>query len=381
MSNLREHLLHVHPLHYKKREQSNGSRQLTLTSMMKAKPCSNARSKEITDKIVRMIIIDMRPIRIVECPGFKDLVLTLEPGYTIPTRKTVKKMIDYLYEKAKVKLIELLATIPSISLTTDIWSSITNDSYLTITAHWLSNEWEMSCAVLQTNEFAGRHTGVAISNELLEAAKYYNSSDKVIAIVHDEASNMQLSLRILNSSNQYESLSCNAHKLQLCLKSGFEISTIDRMIKCASKIVAHFKHSPLATNGLKTRQLQMNIDQKKLIQSCATRWNSIYYMLDRLIEMRWPIASVLSDENITKRSDRYLDLTNEQWCYAEEIVKVLQAFEVATNLFCYDQQSTISCVLPVLHGLLQHLEHSEEDSKTIASFKEIVKTEIKERIV
>ena len=67
-------------------------------------------------------------------------------------------------------------------------------------------------------------------------------------------------------------------------------------------------------------------------------------MLDRLIEMRWPIASVLSDENITKRSDRYLDLTNEQWCYAEEIVKVLQPFEVATNLFCYDQQSTISCV-------------------------------------
>ena len=36
-------------------------------------------------------------------------------------------------------------------------------------------------------------------------------------------------------------------------------------------------------------------------------------------------------------------------------------------------------MLPVLHGLLQHLEHSEEDSKTIASFKEIVKTEIKER--
>ena len=57
----------------------------------------------------------------------------------------------------------------------------------------------------------------------------------------------------------------------------------------------------------------MGIDQKKLlIQSCATRWNSCYEMLLRLLEMRWPVSAVLSDDSVTKRSDRYLELKNEQ---------------------------------------------------------------------
>ena len=31
------------------------------------------------------------------------------------------------------------------------------------------------------------------------------------------------------------------------------------------------------------------------------------------MEMRWPISVVLSDECVTKKADRYLDLKNEQW--------------------------------------------------------------------
>ena len=379
-SNLRNHLLQIHPLHYKKDSGTSDSRQQTLKSMLKSTtPCTVTRSKEIQDKIVRMIVLDMRPINMVECSGFRELISTLEPGYTMPSRKTVKNAIVHLHEQGKLKLKELLADAPAVSLTTDIWSSITNESYLTVTAHWLSDEWEMCCAVLQTGEFSTRHTGVNIADELLQAARYYNIAHKVFAVVHDEASNMQLSLGILHDSQQYEGISCNAHRLQLCLKNGFEIAAIDRMIKCGSKVVGHFKLSPLATNELRKRQLLMNVTQKKLIQNCTTRWNSTYYMLDRLLEMRWPISAVLSDETVTKRSDRYLDLTNEHWSLAEELIKVLKPFEVATNLFCYDKQSTISCILPVLQELLQHLESSEDDSKTIAAFKKTVRTEIKER--
>ena len=37
---------------------------------------------------------------------------------------------------------------------------------------------------------------------------------------------------------------------------------------------------------------------------------------------------MLSDETITKRSDRNLDLTSTQWSLAEEIVKILEPFDV-----------------------------------------------------
>ena len=56
-----------------------------------------------------------------------------------------------------------------------------------------------------------------------------------------------------------------------------------------------------------------------------------YYMLKRLVEMRWPVSAVLSCEQITKKSDRYLDLKNDQWTLAEELIKELEPFKVATT--------------------------------------------------
>lgn len=88
----------------------------------------------------------------------------------------------------------------------------------------------------------------------------------------------------------------------------------------------------------------------------------MFHMLERLIEMRWPVSAVLSDESV-----------------AEELFKILQPFDVATTLLCGEENSTISCTLPVLHGLLQHLGPQEEDSSGITTFKCMVKQEIEER--
>ena len=88
----------------------------------------------------------------------------------------------------------------------------------------------------------------------------------------------------------------------------------------------------------------MNLDAKRLVQSCETRWNSSYYMLLRLCEMRWPISAVLSDDRVTKRGDRHLDLTSEQWELAQELIKVLKPFEVATTFLCEGQSCTISAL-------------------------------------
>ena len=53
-------------------------------------------------------------------------------------------------------------------------------------------------------------------------------------------------------------------------------------------------------------------------------------MIKTLLQCRWPVAAVLSDETVTKRQYRYLDLSSENWLVLEELVKVLEPFEVAT---------------------------------------------------
>ena len=52
-----------------------------------------------------------------------------------------------------------------------------------------------------------------------------------------------------------------------------------------------------------------------LIQDISTMWNSIFFMIECLLEQRWPVTAVLADTSVTKSSDRYLVLKSEQWIY------------------------------------------------------------------
>jgi len=129
--------------------------------------------------------------------------------------------------------------------------------------------------------------------------------------------------------------------------------TIARAVGAARKLVGHFKHSALATAELKKRQEQMGVKQKKLVQDCPTRWNSVFYMIQRLLEMRWPITAVLSDEEVTQRSDRYLDLRSEQWELLGYLVKHLEPCEIATVFLSYETNVSVSCVYPLFKVLSQ----------------------------
>ncbi len=373
-SNLRDHLSKVHPLSYRK-PQPGG-----IDTFVKPRQCSEARAKEITERIARMLALDLRPLRTVECDGFRDLLAYLEPGYRVPSRTHVTTVLRHKHELGKEQLRKKLETeATSIALTTDIWTSVATEAYITVSAHYISSTWKCCSCVLETKHFPERHTGQGIADKIDEIATAFAVDEKVSAIVHDQAANMELSLQILNSSKGWESLRCNAHCLQLCLKAGLSSNGISRLLGAGRKLVTHFRHSVVATEELKRRQAQMETGNKKLIQDCATRWNSSFYMLERLVEMRWPISAVLSDESVTKRSDRSLDLRSEQWTLAVELVKVLSPFEVATTFFSYEQNSSLSCILPVIFGLVESLKESSEDCRAIHEFKQLMVAEMKRR--
>lgn len=103
-------------------------------------------------------------------------------------------------------------------------------------------------------------------------------------------------------------------------------------------------------------------------------------MLERLCEMRWPLSAVLSNDQVTKRIDRALDLTNDQWLVAEELVAILKPFEVATTFLCAENQPTISSTLPLVCNLIAGLEESNPDEdRVIVKFKKAVVDDMKRR--
>lgn len=91
----------------------------------------------------------------------------------MPSRKSVKSIISRNHGLGKAKLTDILSSVSSVSLTTDIYTSDANDAYITITAHFLSASWEMKSFVLGTREFPGSHTGAATSEVIFNICKEF----------------------------------------------------------------------------------------------------------------------------------------------------------------------------------------------------------------
>ena len=71
------------------------------------------------------------------------------------------------------------------------------------------------------------------------------------------------SLDLLKSELGWKSLKCSAHCLQLCLKPGFIIPSINKLLAAARKLVGHFNHSVVATQALKRKHQQISSDTNK----------------------------------------------------------------------------------------------------------------------
>ena len=143
-----------------------------------------------------------------------------------------------------------------------------------------------------------------------------------------------------------------------------------RLTGAARKLVGHFKHSALAMSSLKEKQKALNVPEHTLIQDVVTRWNSTYFMLDRLLEERWAIYGVLHDETVSKSDHERLDLTNEQWELISQLMVVLKPLQVATTTLCEEHNVSVSLVYPVVSPV-------SDDQPAVKLFKETVSQELK----
>ena len=74
--------------------------------------------------------------------GNRYLHYFLNPQVKSISRNTAKSDVLMVYEKEKEILKFVLESIPSrICLTSDLWSFVTTDGYLALTAHYIDNDW------------------------------------------------------------------------------------------------------------------------------------------------------------------------------------------------------------------------------------------------
>ena len=82
-------------------------------------------------------------------------------------------------------------------LTTDTWTSIQNINYMSLTAHWIDNEWKLHKRILnfcQVSNHTGEVIGQVIENCLLEWG-----IDKLFTVTVDNASSNNVTISYLKN--------------------------------------------------------------------------------------------------------------------------------------------------------------------------------------
>ena len=110
----------------------------------------------------------------------------------------------------------------------------------------------------------------------------------------------------------------------------------------------------------KQQDVQMNnFDRLGLKNDVPTRWNSTYYMLERILYLKSAIATTL-----LIRPSSGIEFTVQDWDLCEKLVNILAIFEEATKLLS-GKDACISACIPIVTTILKSFEVPSDDKEVI----------------
>lgn len=356
---------------------SSAEKQLTLSESFERKLLWNvndAKAQKYHYLISEMIALDNEPFSIVEKVGFKRLLEQALPRYELPSRTYIsQKIVPDIYNRIHDKIKTNISKAIAVSVTSDIWTCLHNSSsFLSFTAHWLSPEFQLQHGVLAMKPFSGSHTGENIAKELNAiAARWDIDRNKIHLLIHDSGANMVKGVRVA----EYDSARCFIHSLQRVVIEAMKVQAeVLDVIATGRRLVTHFNHSSLAQEKLLAIQKELHLPQHQLVQDINTRWNSTYYMAERLLEQKRAISLYVAEH------DTLTNLTIQQWGLMEQCINLLKPFEEITKI----TSSGLSCIseaIPHISALKKYLDKNETAQRTpdLARMRASLKAELESR--
>ncbi|GBB88912.1 hypothetical protein RclHR1_15510004 [Rhizophagus clarus] len=277
--------------------------------------------------LIRWIVKDDLPFTCVESEDFCNMIYLLRKDAFIPSADTVKNYIMTFYEDSHKKIALILQNTSSkISFTIDAWTSSNNYSFLGITAHWVTESWELKSILLDFIKLEGPHSGANIKEAFLKSLKNFEIESKILGVTTDNA-HVRCLAHVINLAAQQALTTLKA--VENDETSDEEVGSLIRKLRT---LVKKIKASPQQENKFKAQCKAANVPNLNVI-------------LDPL--------NTLSNSDPTLRP---FTINEEEWVHLLEIEELLKCFAKATKQICGETYPTISYVIPIYNILLNKLE-------------------------
>jgi len=211
-----------------------------------------------------------------------------------------------------------------------------------LTCHFISSEKRIETRLLDCSRFSEQHTADNICKEISEIMAYYEITSKVITITADHAANVKKAIRLL----KIYYVGCFGHDLNLIAQDLLKnVPKLSALRDKVSAIVTYTRQSSRAKEKFDMYQRQLNATHLKLHQAVPHRWNSMYFMFQRFLELKQAVILFLSEE------DEFDTLSAEEWDDISIVIKLLKPLYDVTLELCSEKHTSSSKVIPLINIL------------------------------
>ncbi|KAK0416726.1 hypothetical protein QR680_012650 [Steinernema hermaphroditum] len=357
--------------------------------------------KALTDLFANSVI----PVGLVNNSDFRQFLSSVNPRFQVPCTETVKHYLNERYVQGKKRLDVEMEKSEGISITTDLWTvKGYTRSFIALTGHFVSKkDAKIISALLDIAPMVENHTAehirTVVEKVLLDYGLHVNQLE---AVLTDNGRNIVKAFELLegdamakedetsedNTEPVYDDIepddvvldgddfrfedpdddetdlwtrsevptrkriSCVIHSLQLVLKRATESFDKRRRLQKVLNFVKLFRMSSKTARDLYIRT------KLTLKLPCTTRWNSIFYVFGRLLEVKDAVQEVSLLHN-------HAPLSEEDFKFVMLVHKALEPFENFTKIMEKGNEISISKVMPFLKDQLITLESSSSDVNSL----------------
>lgn len=160
----------------------------------------------------------------------------------------------------------------------------------------------------------------------------------------DNSANITSAVPLLGTTR----VPCFSHTLQFGVEKVLKLPQVAKAVARCKRIATHFHHSSKYSYLLKEKQSSLGHTAHTLVQCVSTRWNSAYYMMNRILEQQQPICATLL---ALRKGD--LMPSDTKFATIEVFISVMKPFVEITEAIGGEKWITISTIRPNLHRLLE----------------------------
>jgi len=309
------------------------SRDQGTLSVSASKFCPN-RYREL---LVGMIIKHDLPFSNVEYDGVREIHRYLCSDVPLISRNTAKADLIKMHMLEKQKVKSLLNVCPGrISLTSDLWTSLTTDGYICLAAHFIDKNWVLSKMVLSFSLMPPSHNVASLNEKIYSLLEEWEIDKKVFSITLNNASANDLCVvNFKQKLNMKKALPCECELFYMrCCALIFNLIVQDGLKEITDAIqkirdsVKYFRGSQMRKQSFLQAVSQMSLDSNKgFRQDVPTRWNLTYFMLESAIHYR--------------RAYAYLEMTDKNYMFCHNALEWEKMNDISSFLGCFYRSTCV----------------------------------------